>query len=198
MLLFERAVFLHVPKTGGTWVRDAVTAAGARFDEFRVDDDVHADLSYCPCPERFKFAFVRHPCDVYGSYWRFKVKEGWDQRNPFDLDCGSDSFATFVRHVLEKEPAWCSRMFADYVGPPERSIEFVGRFERLADDLVHALTEAGEPFDERRLRETPPVNRSRWPGGASAWNADLVEGVRKSEEAAFERFGYSMDDWAGR
>jgi hypothetical protein len=197
MLLFERAVFLHVPKTGGTRVRDAVTAAGARFDEYRVDDDVHADLSYCPCPERFKFAFVRHPCDVYGSYWRFKVKEGWDQRNPFDLDCGSDSFATFVRNVLEKEPAWCSRMSADESALPtgassRRPVRTPRRRPRSRVDG------GGRAVRRARLRETPPVNRSRWPDGASAWNPELVEGVRKSEETALERFWYSMDDWADR
>jgi hypothetical protein len=198
MLLFERAVFLHVPKTGGTWVREAVAAAGARFEEYRVDDDVHADLSYCPCPEKFKFAFVRHPCDMYGSYWRFKMREGWDPRNPFDLECGSDAFPTFVRNVLKKEPGWCTRMFMDYVGPPARSIEFVGHFEHLQDDLVRALMQAGELFDERQLRATPAVNTSRWPGGSNAWTPDLIEGIRQSEAAAFDRFGYSTDHWTAQ
>jgi hypothetical protein len=199
MLLFEHSVFLHVPKTGGTWVRTAARAAGLPFEEYRVDDDIHADLSYCPRPDAFKFAFVRHPCDLYASYWRFKIREGWDPRNPFDLDCGSEQFDRFVRNVIEKEPAWCSRMFADYVGPRERAIEFIGRFEHLADDLVLALTSAGELFDEARLRGTPAVNTSRGMTAGSDWSLELIDAVASSERDAFERFGYSASDmWWGR
>jgi len=56
MLILPRSCFLHVPKTGGSWVKAAIAAAGIPFEEFTVEGDVHADLSYCPCPDRFKFA----------------------------------------------------------------------------------------------------------------------------------------------
>jgi Sulfotransferase family len=192
MLILANAVFLHVPKTGGTWVREALHASGAAFDEYFVDGDQHADLSYCPCPDKLKFAFVRHPCGVYASYWRFKMAEGWDLRNPFDAECAATSFPDFVQGVLNKQPGWCSRMFEDYVGPPDRQIEFIGRFERLPDDLVHALRLAGEAFDERALRETPHANVSSWPPRDARWSRSLAEAVRRAERDAFDRFGYSL------
>ena len=156
MLILQSACFLHVPKTGGSWVRSAIMAARIPYSEFLVDDDPHCDLSYCPCPEKFLFAFVRHPLDVYRSYWRFKKGRHWDPRNPFDMDCRADAFVPFVEHVLDKYPGWCSTMFEDYVGPPEREIAFVGRYERLVDDLVTALRLGGVTFDERRIRTHPP------------------------------------------
>jgi hypothetical protein len=128
MLIFRNAVFLHVPKTGGTWVKAAVANAGLDFDEYIVDGDIHGDLSYCPFPDRFIFAFVREPLSLYQAYWRFKVMAGWDARNPFDMACRAAAFDGFVENVLRLEPAWCSRMFDDYVGPaPEQEISFVGR-----------------------------------------------------------------------
>ena len=52
---------------------------------------------------------------------------GWDARNPFDMDCGAPGFESFVENVLRLEPAWCSRMFEDYVGrTPADEINFVG------------------------------------------------------------------------
>jgi hypothetical protein len=188
MLIFRNAVFLHVPKTGGSWVTMAVRAGGCQVEDYVVDDDVHGDLSYCPHRDRFIFAFVRHPLALYRSYWRFKIGHKWDVRNPFDMDCAADTFPAFVEKVVSKYQGWCSSMFEDYVGPPDRPIDFIGRYETLADDLVRALRTAGESFDESALRATPPVNVSG-PCEAS-WTPALVDAVVKSEARALQRFGY--------
>jgi hypothetical protein len=191
VLIFKNAVFLHVPKTGGTWVKSAVTNASIEFEEYIVDGDIHGDLSYCPCPDRFIFAFVREPLSVYQSYWRFKRGAGWDPRNPFDVDCQMPTFEGFVENVLRLEPAWCSRMFEDYVGPRTAEIGFIGRYESLVDDLVRALHAAGETFDEAAIRNTPPNNVSSSSQGLAAWPSDLADRVRLSEREAIRRFGYS-------
>jgi hypothetical protein len=190
VLIFKNAVFLHVPKTGGTWVKAAVTNAAIEFEEYIVDGDVHGDLSYCPFRDRFIFAFVREPLSLYASYWRFKVSGGWDPRNPFDVDCAAPSFVGFVENVLRLEPAWCSRMFEDYVGPRTDEIGFVGRFESLVDGLVRALQMSGETFDERAIRDTPPSNVNSVNPTLATWPCDLAQMVRHSEREAIQRFGY--------
>jgi len=76
MLIFPTAVFLHVPKTGGKWVKAAVANAGLEFTEWNAHGDIHNDLSYCPHRDRFVFAFVREPLSLYQSYWRFKAGAG--------------------------------------------------------------------------------------------------------------------------
>jgi len=165
-----------------------VRAAGCLVEDYVVDGDNHGALSYCPHRDRFVFAFVRHPLALYRSYWRFKIGRAWDVRNPFDMDCAADTFPAFVENVVSKYPAWCSSMFEDYVGPPERPIDFIGHFESLADDLVRALRSAGESFDESALRTTPPVNASH--SYDAVWTPALVDAVVKSEERALQRFGY--------
>lgn len=188
VLIFRNAIFLHVPKTGGTWVKTAVRNAGVACEEFLVDGDVHGDRAYCPFPSRFIFAFVREPLSLYQSYWRFKTGVGWDERNPFDAACSAPRFSDFVDNVLRLEPAWCSRMFEDYVGTPANEIGFIGRFESLADDLVTALERIGEPFDERAIRETPVVNASM---GAAVFGPGQEAKVRLSEARCISRFGYA-------
>jgi hypothetical protein len=190
VLIFKNAVFLHVPKTGGIWVRSAVTNASIEFEEYIVDGDVHGDLSYCPFSDRFVFAFVREPLSLYRSYWRYKMGAGWDRRNPFDVECQMATFEGFVANVLSLEPAWCSRMFEDYVGPRTAEIDFIGRYESLADDLVRALHAAGETFDEAAIRNTPPSNVSSVNPDLATWPSDLAERVRYSEREAIRRFGY--------
>lgn len=191
MLIFENAVFLHVPKTGGSWVKAAIRNAGIDAEEYIVDGDFHGDLSYCPFPDRFVFAFVREPLSLYQSYWRFKMAGAWDPRNPFDMDCGAPTFEAFVENVLRLEPAWCSRMFEDYVGrTPADEIDFVGRFESLADDLVRALAMTGMSFDETAIRATGPINRSTVSSERARWTGDLADRVRASERQAIVRFGY--------
>jgi hypothetical protein len=188
MLIFERAVFLRVPKTGSTWAGNAIRAAGCRVEEYIVDGDFHADLSYCPFRDRFIFGFVRHPLTLYRSYWRFKMANGWDARNPFDASCAADTFPDFVRSVVSQYPGWCSLMFQDYVGPVDDEIDFIGRFETLTDDLIRALRLSGESFDEVAVRSTPPVNVSY--GHDVVWTTELVDAIARSEIDAFNRFGY--------
>jgi len=191
VLIFKNAVFLHVPKTGGTWVKAAVANAGLDFEECIVDGDPHGDLSYCPFPDRFIFAFVREPLSLYRSYWRFKMTTVWDARNPFDVECAAPTFEGFVDNVLRLEPAWCSRTFEDYVGPPTGEINFVGRFEALVHDLIRALRLVGATFDERVIRATPPMNVSSVNPDLAQWSDDLAERVRRSEHSSIRRFGYS-------
>ena len=59
MLLLDGAIFLHVPKTGGTWVEHALVAAGVPCSQYDVDGDRHADLSYLPRQDVSTFAFVQ-------------------------------------------------------------------------------------------------------------------------------------------
>lgn len=197
MLIFKNAVFLHIPKTGGTWVAAAVKNAGLDFCNYLVDDDIHGDLSCCPFQNRFIFAFVREPLSLYRSYWRYKMGQSnmtteWDAKNPFDVSCAARTFDGFVENVLRLHPAWCSTMFEDYVGQPNNEIHFVGRFESLADDLVRALAMSGTTFNECAIRDTPPMNVSRVNPDLARWSDDLAQRVRRSEDAAIRRFRYNV------
>jgi hypothetical protein len=102
LLLKCGAVFLHIPKTGGTWVTRVLTDQGLVRRPF---GDIHADMVrvLCPLPfmpagrtplrtaakkilllpyrrrieqTDFRFCFVRHPLQWYESYWRYQVG-GW-------------------------------------------------------------------------------------------------------------------------
>ena len=203
MLILRNAVFLHVPKTGGTWIKAAIANTGIGYEEYLVDGDPHGDLSYCPVRDRFTFAFVREPLSLYQSYWRYKMGRSnmttdWDARNPFDVKCAAATFEGFVENVLLFEPAWCSRMFEDYVGPSTDEIDFVGRFECLTRDLGRALHLSRTSFDERAILNTPALNVSTVNSDLARWSDALAQRVRRSERDALLRFGYICFGVIGR
>jgi hypothetical protein len=103
-LLKNGAVFLHVPKTGGTWIKhvmekmDLIQAPlghqHADWERSFWHDKLHRDLKVArylvrravrsrkaqPRLEQgcFRFCFVREPLSWYESYWRFMESKNWD------------------------------------------------------------------------------------------------------------------------
>jgi hypothetical protein len=103
LLLKNGAVFLHIPKTGGTWIRkvleDLDLVAGPLghghsdldraywhaklHHDFKVLRYIARDWGRSPraqkkmSPRAFKFCFVREPLGWYESWWRFMMSLNW-------------------------------------------------------------------------------------------------------------------------
>lgn len=193
MLILPRSCFLHVPKTGGSWVKKAILASGINCESFSIKDNNHPGLRECPFPEKFKFAFVRHPLGVYRSYWQYKMTYGWDLHNPIDQNCRDDNFEAFVSHVLAKMPGVYSCCIVNFVGTDRKPIEFIGKYENLVEDLITALTMAGCHFNENVIRALPPINVSNKQAFPAEYTPELKSAVLRTESGVMTRFGYSAD-----
>lgn len=189
--------FFHVQKTGGTWVRRAIANAGIPGNELGGIDFFGAQHIgslkghfYHASPDRvhghgkFRFAFVRNPLTWYQSMYAFLESGGWRHRQ-FPP---ADSFADFMEAMLRDRPGYLSRTYRRYAG-----VNYLGRYESLADDLVTALRLAGEEFDEATLRATPPVNVA---GQLPDWRErclytdDLRQRVVEAEAEAFDLYRF--------
>jgi hypothetical protein len=206
-LLRGGAVFLHVPKAGGTWVTDVLKRQGLirrRFAHEHAGIDLamiwlsrHRWLNTPP----YIFCFVRNPLSWYESFFAFmsdpKIDwrewgssasgpaRGWHPNYMLNGCCSSD-FNTFVRNVIRKRPGYVTEFFGWYAKPP---IAFVGKQENLADDLIAALRGCKAEFDEDAIRRSAPLNVS---AGAHAieWDPALRKEVIQLEFASFLRYGY--------
>jgi hypothetical protein len=161
----DKFVFYHIPKTGGIWVKEAIRHAGIKHGRCRDRKGVghpfglkreHATPAVAQegCSAgRFSFCFVRHPVSWLKSHWCYRVQTGiLDEKTPIDR-LWEDDFEWFVRRVLTHYPGgYVTQLYQYYVGPNADRMDFIGRQENLADDLVTALTLAGETFDEQALR----------------------------------------------
>jgi hypothetical protein len=191
-------LFLHVPKTGGSYVAGALEAAlGARAIDFSASEDRrerngHAALRSFEGNELFTLAFVRHPLSWYRSFWSYRMRMGWRMDHPLDRAARSESFEEFVARVTERMPGYLSLLFGEFIGPVERPIDFIGRYERLTEDLCTALRLAGESFDERVVRAHRPVNATDYERHPVHYEPDAAWRLALAERQVIERF-YSED-----
>jgi hypothetical protein len=156
----DRMAFIHVPKTGGTWVTNALRAAGVEFTEV-TGQRGHATWADMP-PDRFRFGFVREWRAWHMSYWVHKKR--WEDYpepiNAFDAAVrDSDDFESFMRLVDAEQPRFLDNLYQSFLGPAG-AIEFVGSYENLADELERALGLAGVEYDREALRAQPRANES--------------------------------------
>src|SRR5262245_16462215 len=78
------ALFLHIPKTGGTWVEEVLKECGILAEQAAVTDAVtwrHPLRGHHLHDYSFVFAFVRHPLSWYESWWKFQAGS-WTQHEP--------------------------------------------------------------------------------------------------------------------
>ena len=181
-------------KTGGTWVRVICKNQKLTLQEAGNKHTVYCELEDIQVlSSRFTFAFVRHPCSWYQSFWSWKMRTGWQMDKPFDACCRSDTFTGFLEQCLEHLPhGMVSTMYEKFLdkGPP---IDYIGRYENLIDDLILALSCAGEEFSEQAIRAMPPENQAyRLPEWRERcrYTPELLERVQEADKRAIERFGY--------
>lgn len=167
----KNSVFIHTPKTGGTWVRSILKECGLFDGDVGRDHATPAELvdtaAWTMRPNFF--CFVRHPLAWYQSYWAYRMKHGWHKHSPgelaapirtvvLDATCRSDVFERFVWNCLERYPqGWVSHLYQHYTS----GCTFVGRQERLREDLLLALMIAGEDLTATTIaaiRGKDPIN----------------------------------------
>jgi hypothetical protein len=190
VLILPHSCFLHVPKTGGSWVKKAIMAAGIDCQPFSPGGDHHPGLRDCPCPHKFKFAFVRHPLALYRSYWQYKMTYGWDPHNAIDQRCRAEDFHSFVTAVLTHMPGVYGQGLDQFVGTAAQPIDFIGKHENLVEDLITALQLAGETFDADAIRALPPYNVSDKQAFPAEFTPALEAAVLRAEAGMITRFGY--------
>jgi len=175
LILENGAVFLHIPKTGGTWFKQAALAAGVKLAEFGdqhggIDKMVELGKDEEWFDDRFVFTIVRHPLSWYQSRWCFRVKNGWHSKHPLDLNCCSNDFPSFVDNVLKFRPdGWVNWLYDLYNKSSVHPADYVATTENIVDDMVEALHLAGEEFDEDVFRSYENQNSSSMGGFSSSY-----------------------------
>ncbi len=171
MIIKDRFVFVHVPKTGGVSVTEAL---GGRTKGMAL----HLPLARIKAGNRFTFGFMRNPWARLVSLHRFLMADGratvpfrpWLTDGAFNLDEDRDGDPP-----LQRRPQmwWLD------------GCDFIGRFERLQEDFDLVSTHIG--IAPRRL---PHLNATA--GGD--WRGEYDDGTWGFVERHFardiERFGY--------
>ena len=207
-----RALFVHVPKTGGVSVGvvfsrccpDARSKAPGVIPALGRHAPYERILRAEPqVADYWSFAFVRNPWARMVSWWSMITdwNESWgpasgrpqgvdaDRMRGNDLWRAAAAYADFEEFVLRgtRELPRVSRPQVAYLRAPDREVDFVGRTETFADDLAEV---------ERRLGGTPAPapHRNRSPHGTyrDYYSDAARDRVAEVYAADLEAFGYTF------
>lgn len=209
----SKALFLHVPRTGGTWITSALDESGVSVSRWnsaipRGLPRKHGLLWHLRDKRRSSvkqsFAFVRHPKDYYQSVWTYLKSKGVDKRgrmlrrfqwHPFHpaIRQWRDDFPSWVLRMTQFEPRWMARLIDMYIGPEGAEFcDYVGRTEWLVTDFVKIMVQLGyeeDLFDVEQLRGIGRQNQNYYQKDDVYWPVlSYVKLVEDSEHEVIRRF----------
>lgn len=91
---------------------------------------------------------------------------------------------------MERHPGYVSNMYDKYVGP---GVVFVGRQERLGDDLLYFLESVSNINKPKKACLEIPKQNVSSTGPALEWDEDLKQELVALEWSAIKRFGYGSE-----
>jgi hypothetical protein len=193
----NNAIYIHIPKTGGTYVRNMFQACNIRTENpnrHQFTTRKHSMLWQLDEDASYSFAFVRHPLRWYESFWKYQVNK-WikyeqNRWHPWRCleACESNDFNEFISKIIEMEPGYVTRMYEWYLGPRgAQVVDFVGRTETLKDDLLCVLRELGHNINMPKAHSVPKANTTDW-RKVPEWDPALKDKILELEKPTIERF----------
>jgi len=139
----NKAIFFHIPRTGGTSIREWLFE---NTKMIRLSDHVsahnavlHKAISASIIREYTKFIFVRNPWSRVVSTWEFRLRGGAARY------IIADNFEDFIRYYHAKIPLerianldgllLQQHLYAFNAKASEYDVDLVGRFETLQEDF---------------------------------------------------------------
>lgn len=202
-----KTLFLHIPRTGGTFVEKVFQECGIRCSRWASGKLImnrlpqkHALLGHYK-RERLaevekKFAFVRHPLSYYRSVWGWLCRSegrglGNHNWHPFQevTRYWHPQYSVWLNQVLKYQPGWYSALVRDYVGPAGGEfVQFIGRTESLVIDLQNVLSLVG--MEQEKLERIQGVMRRMEKVNTSEKPAvdERSEEILQSEREVVNRF----------
>jgi len=205
----RRFAFVHIQKTGGLTVGDYLLKASPTAGEVHgVRGGRHPLLKHAlrECPEirpYWIFGFVRNPWARMYS-WHSMVLRRWATaaepgkeayaevvtRNAFWVGV-NERYREFESFVMEA-PNEFERLRQPQVGylrARGRRADFVGRTERLVDDLAHVCRHLDLPVPEELPRQNAGTSSDHRPH----YTAAMIDRVADLFADDIEAFGYAFD-----
>ncbi|NQV07041.1 sulfotransferase family 2 domain-containing protein [bacterium] len=179
MLITEKFVFIHVPKTGGDFIRRLCSRHMPK--EWMVDTETTKHGADLDIPEEYRhlprFALVRNPWDWHVSWYHYLMGSGRPEhhrdrvkeQNPgfVELTDGfTNDFPTTMRRLYDPDLAQSMTGLARRASSEgvdllsmrlrrqlgdslDRDLTTIGKFENLRDEVQGFLSQIGVPLSDR-------------------------------------------------
>lgn len=179
------AIFLHIPKCGGTWVRNYLNETKLTVREIEPEHiNAHTIREKIDPTEDIICCFVRHPLTWYASYWQHRQqlvtrRDGGPIDNIVDLP-----FTDFIEGILKDYPGYLSKFFDTYTN----RCRFIGKQETLRDDLNVILSGLKIKYNQNylytRVLDNVTEKTAKYP-------YSLAKEIMITEKAIIDRYNYN-------
>jgi hypothetical protein len=201
MFLTRHFVFVHVPKTGGNFVREILENHAP--EEWELQGlEAHATYHEIPASHRDlpRLAFARNPFAWHVSWFHFQK----GVRDKFFLhisEGGELDFADSMHRAytgdgpLAKQSGALTQTLFDMLGDGLEGAK-VGKMESLRDDLLRMIGEctAVPPDMARAIQQVTPKNTSKHRHYSSYYDPALRDLIRSKDAPVFDYFGYDWEE----
>ncbi len=209
-------LFLHVPKTGGTYAGSRNNALGPERLLFDLNHAVlvkkpfKANINYPPepgynarmreditlvtAPNRVCFATVRNPYDWLVSYWHHVGKDLRSSANP-DHKISIQGFDYFVHTILERDVGWpCKRFlyFAFFAYHGQFVVDYLLHQDALDAEMEEFARESGCLTYSKTERKRVAETRDR--DYRSYYSTKLVDLVKSVWGRELWLYGYTFEN----
>lgn len=193
-------VFVHIPKTGGTYVascfpRDGfVTLNHMLLRDKLTDQYIPVGLmgtKWRPSSNHVLFTTVRNPITFFRSYYHHVVGHGqYHNHEHYDFKIATKGFDYLMQTIMDREDPWPSRKFLYpqlFDGSGKLIVNWVNRNETLDKDMTDFAKLFGYEFKSGSKKRMSPVKNLR-----EYYTDSLMERVCEVYSRVFKVFGYSM------
>lgn len=205
-ILKNGLVYLHIPKTGGNWLTEILSAQNLIIDEFghkHASYDALLAESLAEICERhglsrlIYFCVVRHPLRWYESWFKYQTSRHWKNWGKAgDLERWhvmsemnrnkAEDFNAFMALVNKNTPGFVHQLFGSYTNG---SNAYVLKNECIAQDFMSLCDQLGLEIDKKAVLAAPPLGVS--PEMRISWDKDILQETLENELPAFRRYGYT-------
>jgi hypothetical protein len=216
-LITDKFIFVHIPKTGGTWIRRSLEALGifGRENAEPYAYHEHDGIFRVPYELRYSrpaFAIVRHPVTRLASLWSWAMLTNFNDKIDSEpaaaghwfAECLSQDYEEFVVKYLQIHPGLITQITLSMLGyyqkapglwrPSKFKVDFIGKFETLEADFIRFLKEIARlEIDEAKIKAVSPQRVGA--SGPLKDNAQIPNGLRhrlmEAERELCDEFDYS-------
>jgi len=180
----NKAIFLHIPKTGGTWLRNYFRETGMILEEIGLTHVNGVGLTtHIKDSKDLIFCFVRHPLTWYRSYWQSK-QEIPGRRGGY-LDTIVDlTFYEFLDNILTNQPGYLTEFYEGYTS----NSHLIGKQENLRVDLKNILDLLKIPYHENHLYKKVNENVVL---SEKKYTYEIAMAIMKAENKIIEKYNYN-------
>ncbi len=192
----KNVIFLHIPKTAGTSIRETLLfyppfGKILQYDQHHTAKQILYLIGKEKWEESFKFCFVRNPWDRLLSQHRYFVRQGkikeedkdfkhWAKRR-FAIANERDPLRKQNRHFYPASD-WMKDKKGNLM-----EIDFIGRFENLENDFKILCDKLNWHTELKTMNIAPTKINYR-----DAYDEELRELTEDFFKEDVERFGYSF------